>query len=171
MGDNTMNKVTTTQIGVVGVNLVCNTLIVQSRGRLSPFQPIADDDGIDILIYDKKTGRAVPAQVKCRTAPLKKPGREERGNIVHFEIRSAKCKTDDFAHLIAVLLSEDLKSIRVSWFIPMKDVRKIASKKAGKYVIRASKANSAKDKYTDFRCDSDRLLVDRIMCASNFQWK
>jgi hypothetical protein len=60
-----------TQIGVLAENLVAN----EPEGRLSPFQPIADDDGIDVLIYDKITGNALPVQIKARTNTINKPGR------------------------------------------------------------------------------------------------
>jgi hypothetical protein len=64
-----------TQIGVLAENLVANELMIESEGRLSPFQPIADDDGIDVLIYDKITGNALPVQIKARTNTINKPGR------------------------------------------------------------------------------------------------
>lgn len=62
-----MTKPSSTQIGAVAENPVANALMVESAGRLSPFSPVADDDGIDLLIYDKESGRALPAQVKSRT--------------------------------------------------------------------------------------------------------
>ena len=59
-------KLTSTQIGAIGEDIVASGLMIASHGRLSPFQPVADDDGIDLLIYDKKTGKALPIQVKSR---------------------------------------------------------------------------------------------------------
>lgn len=71
--------------------------MLRSEGRLSPFSPVADDDGIDLLIYDKLTGRALPAQVKSRTVALKRRGKEDRGNTVHFEVRKATFRGDRHA--------------------------------------------------------------------------
>ena len=65
---------TSTQIGTLAENLVTNELMIESSGRLSPFQPIADDDGIDVLIYDKVTGKALPIQIKARTNTINKAG-------------------------------------------------------------------------------------------------
>ena len=153
---------TSTQIGAIAENLVMNTLIIESNGRLSPFSPIADDDGIDILVYDKNTGRAVPVQVKSRTKTMKKRGSEERGDIVHFEIRSATFKSDGFAYLIGVLLSKDLSKIDCSWLIPMRTVQRMASKTSVKYVIRANKKQSSKDKYSEFRCKTGSDLANKL---------
>ena len=50
-------KLTTTQIGAIGEDVVSRGLMIASNGRFSPFKPVADDDGIDLLIYDKKRGR------------------------------------------------------------------------------------------------------------------
>ncbi len=81
-----MDKLSSTQIGTIAENHVANMLMITTGGRLSAFRPVADDDGIDLLIYDKRTGRALPAQVKCRTVTINKSGTTERSDIVHFEL-------------------------------------------------------------------------------------
>ncbi len=78
-----------TQIGAIGENLLVNAVMMASDGRLSPFQPLADDDGLDVLFYDKRTGNSVAIQLKCRTVSIRKRNSEERGNVVHFQIRQA----------------------------------------------------------------------------------
>ena len=65
-------------------NLVANEVKIESGGRLSPFQPIADDDGIDVLFYDKVIGGSIPIQIKARTKTVNKPGSKISGNTVHF---------------------------------------------------------------------------------------
>ena len=59
-------KLTSTQIGAIGEDIVASGLMIASGGRLSPFQPVAAADGIDLHIYDKKTGKALSIQVKSR---------------------------------------------------------------------------------------------------------
>jgi hypothetical protein len=68
----------------IGENLLVNAVMKASDGRLSAFQPMADDDGIDCLFYDKETGNAVAIQLKCRTGAIRKRNSKERGNVVHF---------------------------------------------------------------------------------------
>ena len=157
-------ELTSTQIGAIAENIVANSFMRESCGRLSPFWPIADD-GIDLLIYDKVTGKAVPIQVKSRTKALKKKGTEDRGNVVHFEVRATAIKDDDFAYLVAVLLSEDLSHIDCSWFIPMKTVLSGARKGNGKFVIRASRSSQSKDRFTPFRCESLLVLAQRAIAV------
>ena len=94
-----MDKLSSTQIGAIAENHVTNMLIITSGGRLSAFQPVADDDGIDLLIYDKKSGRALPAQVKSRTVTINRSGSQERSDIVHFEIREATYRVGAAARL------------------------------------------------------------------------
>ena len=53
-------ELSSTQIGALAESIVANELTIASGGRLTSFNPMADDDGIDILIYDKKTGEAIP---------------------------------------------------------------------------------------------------------------
>jgi hypothetical protein len=65
-----VDKLSGTQIGAIAENHVANMLIITTGGRLSEFQRVADDDGIDLLIYEKRSGRALPPQVKCRTVAI-----------------------------------------------------------------------------------------------------
>ncbi|WP_281254265.1 hypothetical protein [Paraburkholderia ribeironis] len=41
-------SLTSTQVGVIGENLLVNAVMKASDGRLSPFRPIADDDRLDV---------------------------------------------------------------------------------------------------------------------------
>ena len=154
---------TSTQIGAIAESIIANSLMKESDGRLSPFWPIADDDGIDLLIYDKATGKALPLQVKSRTKALKNMGSEARGNVVHFEVRDTAIKEDDYAYLAAVLLSGDLSSVDCSWFIPMKTFVSGARKGNGKFVIRPNRSRKSKDRFLQFRCESLQMLAQRVI--------
>ena len=156
-------ELTSTQIGAIAENIVANALMKESGGRLSPFSPVADDDGIDLLIYDKITGKAVPVQIKSRTKALKKRGTEDRGNVVHFEVRATTIKNDDFAYLVAVLLSENLSSIDCAWFIPMKTVVSEARRGKDKFIIRPSRSNTSQDRFTTYRCSSALMLAQHVI--------
>ncbi len=158
-------NLTSTQIGALAENLVANELMIESGGRLSPFIPIADDDGIDLLIYDKKTGKAIPVQIKARTSTIKKPGKNVRGNVVHFEIRSAALKNKKHAYLLAVLLEQDLRTTKRAWFVPMKDIPNVFSKRTNqsKYVMRASKSLTARDKFSSYQYENISEVSQRII--------
>jgi hypothetical protein len=77
-------SLTSTQVGVIGENLLVNAVMKESDGRLSPFRPIADDDGLDVLFFDKDTGNSVAMQLKCRTVTTRKRSSDERGNVAYF---------------------------------------------------------------------------------------
>jgi hypothetical protein len=159
-------ELSSTQIGAIAENLVANELMIESKGRLSPFQPIADDDGIDVLIYDKVTGRAVPIQIKARTNTIKKKGSQERGNIAHFEVRKSNHRDDRHALLLCVLLSPDIRSTERAWLLPLNELSLLANVKESKYVIRANKLLTSNDRYTKFRCadikEVSKLLIEKF---------
>jgi hypothetical protein len=159
------SKLSSTQIGAIAENVVANVLMRDSAGRLSPFRSVADDDGIDLLVYDKQSGAALPVQVKSRTNALKNKRTGERGNIVHFEIRASALREYELAHVIAVLLSPDLASIRCAWFIPMRDIVKKARRGKDKYIIRASHGASSRDKFTTYRCGPESTLAQGVVEA------
>lgn len=158
-----MPQPTSTQLGAIAENLVANTLMLESAGALSPFLPQADDDGIDLLIYDKQTGKALPVQVKSRTVTLKKRGSGERGSVVHFEIRAATYRADRFAAAILVLTAESGYSIDCAWVVPMREIPEIARSNGKKYIIRASKNPRSSDKFTPYRCHSNAELHQRVL--------
>jgi len=156
-------SLTTTQIGALAENLVANEIMIESSGRLSPFQPIADDDGIDLLIYDKVTGRSSPIQIKARTSTINKPGKNERGNTVHFEVRKATHSDERRALLLCVLLSEDLRSTERAWLLPLEEIQNITSERESKFVIRANKQIGTNDKYKKYQCEDMSVVVERMI--------
>jgi hypothetical protein len=156
-------SLTSTQIGAIAENLIANELMIESNGRLSPFQPIADDDGIDVLIYDKITGDAVPIQVKARTNTINKPGKQERGNTVHFEVRKTTHNDERRALLLCILLSEDLRTTERAWLLPLEDLSSLTSERSNKYLIRANKQLSTNDKYKRFQCASVHEVASRLV--------
>src|SRR5665213_4165095 len=139
-------KLSSTQIGIIGENLLVNAVMKASNGRLSPFKPIADDDGLDVLFYDKETGTSVAIQLKCRT------NTDSRGKTAQFYVRGATFKEERHAFLVAALLNTGMDGFDCTWFMPMKDVTTVGNKKSGKYVITPSNAEGTKDKYKDFQC-------------------
>ena len=159
-----MSGPTTTQIGAIAENLVSNGLMLGSDGRLSPFSPVADDDGIDILVHDKVSGAAVPLQVKARTVTLKKKGAsQQRGNIVHFQVREVALKQDRYAYLLAVLLDKGATRIETAWLVPMRELANVANKISGKYVVRANRSAQSADKWSPYRCQSMKAVVRRLL--------
>lgn len=82
--DNYTKHLTSTQKGAIAENIVANDVMIETEGRLSPFSPISDDEGIDFLIYDKHTGKSIPIQIKSRTGGIVRNSRETK--TVHFVI-------------------------------------------------------------------------------------
>ncbi len=152
-----------TQIGAIGENLLVNAVMKASEGRLSPFQPLADDDGLDVLFFDKVTGNSVAIQLKCRTVTLKKPKSEERGDGVHFEVRKATFNEARRAYLVAALLNEDLTHFVATWFMPLALLPEVARNAKDKWVIRPSKAPTGADRFVSYRCMTDHELALRIV--------
>ena len=152
---------TSTQKGVIAEHIVANELMIKTNSRFSPFSPSADE-GIDLLIYDKKTGEALPIQIKSRTGGITKRGKES--NTIHFEIRSVSLKNKKYAYFLAVLLTKDIKSVERAWLIPMKDISGLLNirKKQKKYIMRANKSLTTKDKFSKYQCENIMEVTRRI---------
>jgi hypothetical protein len=151
-----------TQIGAIGENLLVNAVMKASDGRLAPFQPLADDDGLDVLFFDKLTGNSVAIQLKCRTVTLFKPGTKERGTGTHFEVRRATFNEARRAYLVAGLMSEDLTRFLTTWFVPLSLLPQLGRGTDKKIVIRPNTSPSSNDRFVPYRCSMPEL-VGRIV--------
>jgi hypothetical protein len=156
-------SLTSTQTGVIGENLLVNAVMKTSDGRLSAFQPVADDDGLDVLFFDKLTGNSIALQLKCRTVTLFKPGTKDRGNSVHFEVRKSTYSDSRRAYLVAGLLNDELTHFETTWFVPMSELPKVARDGKSKWVMRVNKATTSRDRCTPYRCQTVEELVKRII--------
>ncbi|MCF4164587.1 hypothetical protein L2U69_02875 [Zavarzinia compransoris] len=149
---------TSTQIGAIGENLLASTVMIASGGRLSPFRSVADDDGIDLLFFDKETGGAVAIQLKCRSGAA-------QGNTVYFEVRKATFQAVRPAYLVAGLLKADLTGFEATWLLPMARLPELATGNTRKWVMQPSKAADTRDRFLPFRSMTDEALAARIAAA------
>lgn len=145
---------TSTQIGAIGESLVAAGLMVASGGRLAPFKPLADDDGIDLLLFDKLTGTAIPLQVKSRTGL-------DRGGTVQFDVRLKTFTPARRGYLLAALM--DGVTVRAAWLIPAKELAVLAKPAPGKLVVIASPRPVARDKYRPYRHENLNPVARTIL--------
>ena len=149
---------TTSQKGTISEYFVATALMTASDGRLSPFVPLSDDHGVDLIVLDKETGRSVSVQVKSwigRAAP-------SRGTV-QFDVRKATYRADEGAVLLAVVLRPSTVSMEVSWLIPMSEVPRLAVDRPGKYALSPSRAPDTNDRYSPYRHADVQSLVAGVV--------
>jgi len=133
---------TQTQIGTIGEVTVAAQLMLGSNGRFSPFLPFADDDGIDLIVHDKVTGRALPVQVKARTAATL-----GKSDTIMFDVRRKTFSDHEGPFLLAILLDMGGGLIRRAWLIPMSELGAVARVNADKLSITPSAKEDSADRY------------------------
>jgi len=150
-------NLTSTQRGKIAELHVATALMSQSGGRLSPFEPLSDDHGIDLVVLDKLTGRALPIQVKSWLLDPEKPTK-----TVQFDVQKTTFGEGKSGALICVVMEMATLAINVSWMIPMTDIPAIATDRPDKYVLAPSRLATSKDKYTGHRHRSIGSLTDAV---------
>ena len=150
---------TSTQIGAIGEAVIAAGLVDASAGQLSPFKPFADDDGTDLLVFDKVTRKATPVQIKCRT----KLDDVDAGTV-EFDVRLKTFAKQGQGFILAALL--DHIDVRMLWLLPARDFDTIALHKADKLVIVPSIKPGARDRCHTFRHDSFESVARVILSAS-----
>ena len=126
-----------------------------SGGRLTPFKPFADDDGIDLLIFDKITRRAMPLQVKAR-----RNYDHETGRRVQFNVR-VKTLSETGGDILLVKL--DGLHIEATWLIPAAELRGVALAKGEHLVCVPSAKPTSSDRFTPYRKGTMADVVAAIL--------
>ena len=148
--------ITTTQIGAIGEHIAASQLMLASSGRLSAFLPMADDDGIDLLVRDKITGATFPIQIKSRTAIDL-----STGGTVQFDIRLKTLSSDGY--LLALLFDWQAASVERAWLVPMHELENVAIIRRDKLSITPAVKDTSRDRYTPYRCSNMTDVVNRIV--------
>ncbi|WP_425079716.1 hypothetical protein [Ruegeria denitrificans] len=144
MGQN--GGLTSTQRGKIAELHVATALMSQSSGRLSPFEPLSDDHGIDLVVLDKESGRALPIQVKAWLLDPEKPVR-----TVQFDVQKTTFGKGKPGVLICVVLKKETLEIAMSWLIRMAEIPSVATDKPKKFALAPSIAEGSRDKYVPYR--------------------
>ena len=150
-------SMTQTQIGTIGEVTVAAQLMLASDGRFSPFLPFADDDGIDLIVYDKVTGISLPMQVKARTS-----AKLGKSDTIVFDIRRKTFSEHEHSFLLAILLDMAGGQIRRAWLIPMAELSDVARVKPEKLSITPSAKEGSRDRYTPYRCTDMTAVAQRL---------
>ncbi len=155
-----MRALTSSQISKIGEALVASQLMLASGGRLSPFLPLADDDGVDLVLLDKVTAAALTSQVKSRTDVD-----DEKAQTVEFDVRLATFARRADAYMLGILLDEAGQGIRSAWLVPNTELERVSNRKRDKLVITPSAKASSNDRYTSYRCRSLAQVCERLLAT------
>lgn len=149
-------RLTSTQKGAIGEAIVGAQLILASGGRLSPHRPLADDDGTDLLLADKVSGRFSMLQIKCRFI-----SRSEGTKYEQFDLRLKTFREVAHNWVLAAMIDPADGVLWCSWLIPATELMSIASQKGDLLVIRPNPVG-LRDRYVPWRLDSVAALAERL---------
>ncbi|HEY4940659.1 MAG TPA: hypothetical protein VII56_04475 [Rhizomicrobium sp.] len=137
-------SLTSTQRGAIGESVVATGLMLASGGQLSPYRPVADDDGVDLLLVDKLSRSIVQLQVKCRTKVD-----NEKAQTVQFDVQTNTFAEGARGFTLGILL--DGAVLQKAWLIPLAQLRTVARQGDDKLVVVASAKQDSQDRYRPFR--------------------
>lgn len=152
----TAPSATSTQVGAIGECIVAAEIMEISKGRLSPFKPIADDGGIDLLLFDKITRVPIPLQIKCRRTHTGPKARK----TYQFDVRRKTFSNKSDGYFIFAKLSGT--RIDAAWLIPSNELESVARLTPTHLVSVACPTPTSKDCFTPYRLDSMEKVVARI---------
>lgn len=151
-------ELSTSQKGKIAELYVASVLMAASNGRLSAFVPLSDDDGVDLVILDKKTKTSLPVQVKG--AFVKENAKRPQ---VHFDLRHATFDETGKTLVIALAMDADTMLFKSAWAILSKDILEVANKTKTNYQLHPNALPTAKDKYSSYHHTSIQSLTNAVM--------
>lgn len=158
------DRLSASQIGKIGESLAASQLMLASRGRLAPFLPLADDDGVDLLLLDKVTAAALAIQVKSRTRVD-----SARARTVEFNVRRATFAPRAGAYTLCLLLDAagqgGGQGVEAAWLLPNTELEAVSSCKTEKLVLTPSAKAGSRDRYAPYRCADLAAVCDRLLAA------
>lgn len=147
---------TSTQKGTVNEYLVAASIMLASAGRLSPFVPLSDDHGIDLIALDKLSQRSVCLQVKSAIASPKR-------KTVQFDVQKTTFRPAPDLLLLAILFEPATVSVGTSWLIPMAEVPLVSVGQLDKYALTPSTLTTSQDRYRRYRHEGPHSLVGALL--------
>lgn len=151
---------TTTQVGAIGECLTAAGILDASNGRLSPFKPVADDDGLDLLLFDKQTRKPIPLQIKCRRS-----FDDAKAQTLQFDVRLKTFAEEGEGYLLCIKLEG--ASVDTLWLIPAKDLRTIARRTSTHLVVVPSAKTTSQDRLTPYRMRTFGEVVAKIIAREH----
>jgi hypothetical protein len=144
-----------TQKGKIAEMVVGAAIMHASDGRLAPFVPLADDNGLDLILFDKLSGATTPVQVKARFS-------KDFNNTCEFNIRVSACKAHYNSYLLAVYINPRSMTLSGAWLVHTSALPAVAPRENGKYILRASLSERANDRAAPYRHFSVESIVAEI---------
>lgn len=148
-------ELTTTQLGAISETLIAAQLMLVSDGRFSTFTAQADDDGIDLILLDKQTRRTIPIQVKASFVSEYSPR-----STIQFDTRLKTFRELDGTYILCLVINRQSAAINWLWLIPSSELASIANATSTKLAISPSVKLHSKDRYTPYRYDSVKKVVE-----------
>lgn len=138
-------------------------LMAHSAGRLTPFRPNVDDDGIDLVLFDKPTGVCLPIQIKGWHVPPSQVG------TIQFDVRRSTFRPVPNGFLLTVWETK-VGMTEMAWLVPLDRVHEVARSYPEKFSLSPSTKPESADRYTPWRClgmdEVCRRLIDHICQAA-----
>ena len=148
------------QLGTAAEILVACQLMIASGGRLASYVPLVDADGIDVMIHDKVTHRAIGLQIKSWTFQG-----AARPQTVQFDIRTSTWRDDPALYLLAVAIDGENARLESAWLLPSGDVHTVARQGRQKMSLAPNHRATSKDRYSAFRMHHMAEVAEALIAA------
>lgn len=152
------------QKGNIVESQIANLLMLASNGNLSPFLPLVDDAGIDLIITAKGTYNTLFLQIKSRFKTT-----QNYKNRLDFTVQKSSIIKSPKLFVLCVYFNQELGEIEEMWLLPSHDLLEDAIKLANGYRIVASRSDKSKDKWSKYKV-TPQTLVKNLSVPLTGRW-
>ena len=144
------------QKGNIVESQIANMLMLASNGELSPFLPIVDDAGVDLIVTAKGVYDSIFLQIKSRFTTT-----QRTKNRLDFTIKKSSLSKSPNLQVLCVYFNQKSNEIDTMWFIPSQDIIENAIKLESSFRIVASRSSMSSDKWSKFKI-TEQELIDKL---------
>ena len=144
--------------GMISEYIAALGLIRYSGGRLSLNKSLVDDHGADWSVYDKRSGLAVPLQIKVRVPkafPSKRP--------ITFSPISDHLKRVASHFVMLIAMDQLLERVHRTWLFPATEIERLCRRSDDGWIPRPSATAISRDKYSPYLDDSLQSVTARLL--------
>ena len=153
-------KPTSGQLGTAAEIMVACQLMLASRGRLSSYVPLVDDDGIDVMVHDKLTHQSLGLQIKSWTFLS-----EARPQTVQFDVGRNTWRDDARLFLLCVAIDGHTAQLEAAWLVASRDVAAISNVRSKKMSLTPNPRPNSRDRYAPYRLGDMAAIADGLIAV------
>ncbi|MCW4040409.1 MAG: hypothetical protein NWE83_06625 [Candidatus Bathyarchaeota archaeon] len=152
-------SLTTSMKGTIVESYLAQFCIAKSEGQLNVAQPLADDEGVDLIFYKRgQSDKTLYAQVKSRYATSKRVRQQQ----IQCRVKRSSFNARENYYMLFLAFDHEEQQIEKLWLVPSIDFEEKTRNQTGDKLVFSTGYNT-ENKWTQYRIDDLDQLPKELL--------